>query len=605
MMRLRLLGALALVLAVPGGMAQAAPAAQPVDPAPRQVVVDWHVPITMRDGVTLNANIYRPAASSGPLPVVLTITPYTIDTLHKTGSYFARHGFVYAAVDTRGRGGSQGVFRPTTHEAEDGVDVIDWLAHRPFSDGRVVMWGGSYAGRNQLVIATQKPEALKAIAPVSAGFFGVDRGMRANIPITQPMTWEALIGQKTANPQASADNDYWLGAMAELASGKISFRQFDSYVGLPSAQWQANLQHPTLDAYWANTTGDASALTAAQLSRVTIPVLAITGDYDASQVGLRHFMALHDGAVTPADRAMNAMVIGAWDHHATREAKRIVGGVDFGPGNVVDLLDLHRQWYDWVLGRGPKPAFLTDQFVYYQGGANAWRSAPSLAAATVAQQTLWLASKGGSSGSLATHGVLAENPGRAVQDGYVYDPSVPGRNEGIEGYDMVSPDYLTNDAAVRRLNGEGLVYETPVLDKPLDLAGIPSAELWLSMDVPDTDIRVALYAVQPDGTQIFLSQDQIRARYRTSLERETLVTPGKLERYDFHRFDFLARRIPAGGRLRLVISPLGLSLHDERNRNSGGVVADETTRDNRTAHVTLWMGPGRSQLHLPIAAARQ
>ena len=232
------------------------------DPAPRDVVIDWAVPITMRDGVKLNANIYRPAAGPARLPVVLTITPYTIDTLHEDGNFFASHGYVYVAVDTRGRGGSQGDFMPTTHEAADGVDTIDWIAHQSFSDGRVVMWGGSYAGRNQLVIAAQRPSALKAIAPAATGYYGVDRGMRANIPFPQQMTWMALVAGRTAHPNAYIDRNYWVGAMAELAAGRTSFRHFDQLVDIASQLWQANLAHPMFDAYWMNTTGDASALTA-------------------------------------------------------------------------------------------------------------------------------------------------------------------------------------------------------------------------------------------------------------------------------------------------------------------------------------------------------
>jgi uncharacterized protein len=42
-----------------------------------------------------------------------------------------------------------------------------------------------------------------------------------------------------------------------------------------------------------------------------------------------------------------------------------VAGVKFGSGAIVDLNDLHRQWYDWTMKAGPKPAFLKNQVAYY------------------------------------------------------------------------------------------------------------------------------------------------------------------------------------------------------------------------------------------------
>jgi hypothetical protein len=43
---------------------------------------------------------------------------------------------------------------------------------------------------------------------------------------------------------------------------------------------------------------------------------------------------------------------------------------------------LHVDWYDWVLGRGPKPAFLRDRVAYFMMGADEWRYAKTLEAAS-------------------------------------------------------------------------------------------------------------------------------------------------------------------------------------------------------------------------------
>jgi putative CocE/NonD family hydrolase len=245
------------------------------------------------------------------------------------------------------------------------------------------------------------------------------------------------------------------------------------------------------------------------------------------------------------------------------------------------------------------PDFLADRVVYYVLGANAWRSAPSVAAATARRETLLLSSPDSDAGAIARRGALAARAPAQTPDAYVYDPALPAHNEGFEGGEMVSANYLTDDGLMRRLDGDGLVYDTAPLAAPADLVGQPRATLSLAMDVPDTDIRVALYEVKPDGAVIFIAQDWVRARHRESNRTERLVTPGAVEPYAFETFPFVARTIGAGSVIRMVVAPLGASYHVQRNRNSGGVIADETNADNRVAHVRLHMGRQGSRIELP------
>jgi predicted acyl esterase len=155
---------------------------------------------------------------------------------------------------------------------------------------------------------------------------------------------------------------------------------------------------------------------------------------------------------------------------------------------------------------------------------------------------------------------------------------------------------------LRRIDGDGLIYDTAPLRDPADLVGTPRLELLLSMDVRDTDIRAVLYEVTHDGAVFFLAQDLMRARYRRSTREETLVTPGEADRYVFDRFNFAARRIAAGSVVRLLVVPLGAGFHVMRNRNSGKPVAEETSADNRVARVCVVLGPDGSHLDLPWAA---
>ena len=127
-----------------------APAEERLQEAPQAAVdLTFGQEIPLRDGVKLNATIYRPSDQTEPLPVAVTMTPYISDTYHERGMYFARHGYAYAIVDVRGRGTSEGKFHPFANDAQDGHDVVEWLARQPWSTGQVATWGGSYAGTNQ------------------------------------------------------------------------------------------------------------------------------------------------------------------------------------------------------------------------------------------------------------------------------------------------------------------------------------------------------------------------------------------------------------------------------------------------------------------------
>jgi MHS family alpha-ketoglutarate permease-like MFS transporter len=555
----------------------------------------WGVKIPMRDKIALNATVYRPAGQTKKLPIIMAMTPYVSDRFHDVGAYFAQHDYVFAVVDSRGRGNSEGNFDPWFQEGRDGYDAVEWLARQDYADGQVATWGGSYSGKNQWLIASLLPPSLKTIAPASAGLVGYDMGMKRNIPFPYMQRWLTAITGKTANSELFKDNAYWNKHFFELAKGFVPYRAFDELSGNPSPIWKSWVAHPSVDEFW-----DAATPTNSQFAAITIPVLSITGTYDDAETGTLEFIRRHQ--VATSERARNAtfVVVGPWDHAGSRKPKRTVGGLDFGAASIVDVNALHVAWYDWIMKGRARPSFLRDHFNYYLAGAAKWRSTTSIDAATVRHKCFFLSSPNRSASSLTEKGSIVDRAPQQQPDSYRYDPGEPGRNEGVEGAEAVSPHYLLDDAAVRRINGEGLIYETEALSQPINLVGRPTASLLVALDVPDTDIRVALYEVRGKRSAVFLGQDQIRARYRESPRIAVPVIPGKSELYRFDQFPFIARSIPAGSRIRFVISPLGLSIHQQRNRNSGKVVADETRADNTIATVTLMLGPDGGRIDLPL-----
>jgi predicted acyl esterase len=117
--------------------------------------------------------------------------------------------------------------------------------------------------------------------------------------------------------------------------------------------------------------------------------------------------------------------------------------------------------------------------------------------------------------------------------------------------------------------------------------------------------RVTLHEIKPDGTSIQLTDDALRARYRESNREEKLVTPGEITRYEFKNFWFFSRLLTKGSRLRLVFwSPNSIYL--EKNYNGGGVVAEESGKDARTAHITLYHNADHpSYVEIPMVKSKK
>ncbi len=138
--------------------------------APRVVVKDLDVPVAMRDGVRLSANVFLPSGR-GPFPCILARTPYNkgadITAYYRA---FVDHGYAVVVQDVRGRYDSEGAFEPLTQEPHDGDDTIYWIARQPWSNGKVGMMGGSYVGIVQWKAALLNNPHLKAIFPVVSGY---------------------------------------------------------------------------------------------------------------------------------------------------------------------------------------------------------------------------------------------------------------------------------------------------------------------------------------------------------------------------------------------------------------------------------------------------
>jgi uncharacterized protein len=566
------------------------PAPSPSQP-PSDYDLRWGVKIPMRDKAELNATLYLPKTPDGSLPrtpVIFTLTPYISDTYHARGAYFASHGYTFALVDVRGRGNSGGEFEPFANEPRDGHDVVEWLAKQPFCDGKVAMWGGSYAGFDQWATAKEFPPHLATIVPAAAAHPGLDYPSYNNIGMTYDVQWFTLTSGHTAQDNLFGDQKFWRTKFLDAYKKHIAFKSLDSFVGIPSVNFQRILKHPTADAYY-----DAVLPMREHFQKIALPILTITGQYDGDELGALTYYRDHFANASPQARARHFLVIGPWDHSGTRAPTDEVGGVKFGPGAMVDLNDLHRQWYDWTMKTGPKPGFLKNQVAYYllaagNSGANGeWKYADNFGTLTANPKTFYLDSKDGDTNGVFRSGALNEKQPSKGADAFIYDPLATRRGENVEGTDPKEKTAALDQTFALSIGRDGLVYHNEPLPNETPFVGCPALTLWVSIDTPDVDLECDLYEIQPNGVSIALWSDIRRLRYRESLRGAKLVQPGEIVRCDFNPGLFIARRLMKGSRLRLIVTAVN-SILWQKNYCSGGVVAEETAKDAHTCSVQIY-----------------
>ena len=551
----------------------------------------WDVRIPLRDGVHLSATVYTPRGQKEPAPCIFTLTPYIAQSYHDRGVYFAAHGYPFLTVDVRGRGNSEGQTEPLLQEAHDGYDVVEWLARQSYCNGKVAMWGGSYAGYDQWATAKESPPHLATIVPVASAYPGVDFPMWNNIFAPYDMQWLTFTSGHASQEHIFGDNLFWAAQFRHWFESGAPFKDLDSQLGHPSAIFQRWLQHPFPDSYW-----DAYNPTPEQYGRLSIPILTITASYDDDQPGaLTHYRKYMQNS-SPEGRARHYLIIGPWDHAGTRTPKAEVGGLRFGDASLVDLPQLHLEWYAWTMQGGPKPGFLQKAVAYYVMGQERWRYADTLEAITARTEKLFLDSGGQASGVL-TAGRLGMEPARGRPDRYVYDP----RDLSFAPHEETSdPQDLTDQSAVYGNSGKLLVYHSAPFDKDTEVSGFFKLSAWLSIDRPDTDFAVSIYEIRPDGTSIRLTWNVQRARYRENPRIPKLITTRQPLQYEFNGFPFVSRLIARGSRLRLVVAPIN-SIFQQKNYNAGGDVSAQSMKDARPVTVILYHdGAHQSALYVPL-----
>ncbi len=397
-----------------------------------------------------------------------------------------------------------------------------------------------------------------------------------------------------------------MGKMLEEYAAYHPFTQLYSAIGIEASDWWMLDEHgdkkPMLNV-WTDHVGDETFNLVAEpkavdFKQMTFSVLTATGFFDDDQPGAlryyRRYMA--DAPATAVDNAY--LVIGPWDHGGTQHPAKEILGLNIPEAAVLDMNKLRADWYDWVLGRGPRPGFLRDKVTYFMLGADEWRYAKSLDAASSGKDlSFFLSAPEGTPKDVFRSGSLLQQPSGAQPPALIV--SDPHELPELEVARYAAAEGLTSQ--FRDFQRRAIVFHSEPFPQEVEVAGQMRLKLQVEADAPDFDLWAQVLMVLPDGSTVRLGEDIRRARFRNSFFKEELLKPDQIVEIPFE-FYWMARRIPAGARLRLTIAPLN-SPQYQKNYNTGGRIGYEKIEDARIAHIKLFHDTQHtSVLELPLAA---
>jgi uncharacterized protein len=542
------------------------------------VVTEFGVPVKMRDGVTLRADIYRPK-EDGKFPVLLERTPYDKNGERTFGLMAAARGYVVIIQDVRGRYTSEGQWYTFRHESNDGYDTIEWAAALPYSNGKVGMFGGSYVGATQMLTAIVHPPHLAGICPVVTGSNYHSNWTYQGGAFEQwfNQSWTSGLAQDTYARNTRSRSDATKG-MWELPLE--TFPLFNSPADDRTPESTATLApyyldwlaHPTYDGYWKQWSIEE------HFGDIQVPMLTVAAWYDIFQDGsLRNYTGVKTkGGSDAAKRRQHLRVIVGG--HAGNGPT--IGDVDFGKASNFDEDETTLAWYDYLF-KGVQNEFAGRPVKIFVMGANQWREEDDWPLAR-AKATKYFLHSNGKANSLRGDGTLSTSaPAVEKADTYVYDPANPVRTIG--GPLCCDSTHLSpgpRDQRPVEARDDVLVYSTAPFTEDTEVTGHVTLDLYAQSSAVDTDFTAKLVDVWPNGFAQNLTDGIIRARYRESMEKAALMTPGQVYRFAVDVWS-TSNVFKKGHVLRLEVSSSNFPRFD-RNMNTG----DENGRAKRFVSAT-------------------
>jgi putative CocE/NonD family hydrolase len=544
-------------------------------------VEKMQVSIPMRDGVHLSAIVFRDVNAKEKQPAIISQSPYPSGTEATRGNIFGSYGYVYVYVDCRGRRTSEGTFFPYENDARDFYDIIDWVSKQPWCNGKTATSGGSYLGFTQwqAIRKQYKHPALKAINPMVSVGFGVDFPRENNIFYTYILQWAMYVSGKDLNQALFSDYSFWKNKALEMYRKHIPFSKFDSVAGLPNAYFDKWVSHPDFDQYWQGILPNKEDYAA-----LDIPVLTITGYYDADQGGALYYYNNHHAYASAKATSNHHMLIGPYDHGGSQwNPGRSQAGILIEPAAQIPIYKYVISWFNWRLKGAPKPAWIKDKITYFATGTNTWKGTPSFKAATTDTLRFYLSQRPVAAEKRRTIYTMQSTPLTTAAT-LLYKHNITEALDSAFIFQEAKPDSDSLTVA----SPYNMLFETTPLEKDILVTDKITADLYVSLNVPDADFVVAFNEITPDGKSKSISYSVLRCRYRLGSDRPTLMQPGKAEKLPFNNAFVYIKKISKGSRLRIEFKSINDPTY-EKNYGFGGVVANESTSEPRPVEATIMM----------------
>ena len=562
-----------------------------------QVRLRKNVMMPARDGVRLATDIYLPdgePAPSGPFPAILIRTPYNKAGVAGTAEFFTKFGYAVAVQDVRGRYSSEGTFYIYIKEGPDGKDAVEWVAARPWCNGDVGTFGGSYLAATQNALAVLRPPHLKTMFVLvgTSNYVEDGAGRGGAFALLHNATYGfnlAQTGKEARTYDAENPADTASGLAVKRAYAKLGdwlkaapLKDNSPLAWTPSyrkwyADWRA---HPTYDDYWKQNGYNFEE----HHSRYPdIPICFVGGWYDIFKRGtLKNFTGLS------GRKSYTKLLMGPWTHST---GKSFAGDVDFGTEAEMKMNYQAVRWFDHFLKGTDQGIEKEPPVKYFLMGAGdtaknqngrlqsggQWKTAATWPPSGFVERRFYLHADG----SLRT--TTAQQSGTSI---FQYDPRNPvptiGGNidsgkhlvrRGAQNQVLIKGDFAATDELPLAARRDVLTFATVPLDHDIEVTGAIRVELWVSSSAKDSDFTAKLIDVYPpskdypDGYAMNLEDGILRMRFRNSREKEELLSPSELYQVTIDLWA-TANLFRKGHKIRLDISSSNFPMYD-LNPNTG------------------------------------
>ena len=568
-----------------------------------EIHTESNVMVSMRDGVRLASDIYRPAKSGAPLeqafPVLLQRTPYskTREDLVLEALFFTSRGYVTVLQDCRARYESEGEFTKYTGEGEDGFDTMAWLAEQPWHGGKVGTYGLSYSAHTQAATASLNPPNLGCMWLDSGGFSNAFLNACRNggaFELRQ-LTWAYKEAMESRQAYAQPET-----VKKAIESQEIFdwFKRLPWKKGHSPLQWTPDYEDYLLDIwgredfdnYWKQV-GLCAEEYYDEFSDV--PQVHMSAWYDPySRTATDNYKALSSSKKGPV-----TLLMGPWTHGA--RSVTYSGNADFGPEAVidsnlaVDFNHLRLRFFDrWLKGMDNGLEDDSPVKLFVMGGGSGrknsehrldhggrWRSESEWPLARAKETPFYL----GPGGALSTH----VPPGSIPPSKYLFNPEHPVPTVGgnissgqpvmvAGGFDQrESEEFFGSEEPFLPLASrlDVLVFQTKPLTGDTEITGPVSVQLWISSTAVDTDFTAKLIdaypasADYPEGYALNLTDGILRVKFRDSWEKPESMVPGNVYQIEVGLLP-ISNIFMKGHRIRLDLSSSNFPRFDV-NGNTG------------------------------------